>query len=161
MKGHDYTSNCVYHVIICSYQQTPWFGFISAGGNLPPLPNPAIQLTAYGKAVEQAIKNIPNIYKHVQVKNYVVMPNHVHLVLYFAFPDEAKDRPTLSVVMNQMKRFASMQAGITLWQRSFYDNIINDREEYEGTIQYVKNNPANWSNDEFYVPLDFLEESHL
>jgi len=88
------------------------------------------------------------------------MPNHVHLMLYFKFPDAIVDKPTLSTVMNQMKRHASIQAGVSLWQRSFFDNIINDRKEYERAMQYINSNPANWPNDEFYVPLEFLEEAH-
>ena len=122
-----------------------------------PQPNLEVQLTEYGQAIEKAIRNIPGIYCFIRIKNFVIMPNHVHLLLHFKFPDSMKKRPTLSIVVNQLKRYASMQAGHTLWQRSFHDNIINNRAEYESTMHYIDSNPANWPNDDFYVTLDYLQ----
>ena len=79
------------------------------------------------------------------------MPNYVHLLLHFKFPDTEEKKPTLSNVIGQMKRHASMQAKTPLWQRSFYDNVISDRTEYDSAMRYIDENPANWPNDEYYV----------
>ena len=150
LKGYDYASNGVYHVTMCTYQQTPWLSRIEESGL-------GVLLTSYGQIVEKAIRNIPSIYSFIQIKNYVIMPNHVHLLLHFKLPDTAQEKPTLSTVIGQAKRFASIQAGHTLWQRSFHENIISNRAEYENAMHYIDNNPVNWPNDDFYVTLDYLQ----
>jgi REP element-mobilizing transposase RayT len=34
-----------------------------------------------------------------------------------------------------------------LWQRSFYEHIIRDGEEYEHAVLYIKRNPERWGED--------------
>jgi REP element-mobilizing transposase RayT len=41
--------------------------------------NPA--LSNAGEVVKKAIEKIPHIYKSVSVDKYVIMPNHVHIIL--------------------------------------------------------------------------------
>lgn len=36
------------------------------------------------------------------------------------------------------------------WQVGFYDSIIRTTKELENIILYIKNNPANWKDDEFF-----------
>jgi len=36
------------------------------------------------------------------------------------------------------------------WQVGFYDSIIRTTKELENIIHYIKNNPANWKDDEFF-----------
>ena len=38
-------------------------------------------LSGIGEVVEKAIENIPNIYKSISIDKYVIMPNHIHLIL--------------------------------------------------------------------------------
>ncbi len=37
-----------------------------------------------------------------------------------------------------------------IWQRSFYDHIIRNEQDYNEIWQYSKNNPQKWSEDRFY-----------
>src|SRR5690606_17189475 len=36
------------------------------------------------------------------------------------------------------------------WQVGLYDSIIRTTKELENIIHYIKNNPANWKDDEFF-----------
>ncbi|MCE1199841.1 MAG: transposase [Marinilabiliales bacterium] len=36
------------------------------------------------------------------------------------------------------------------WQRSFYDHIIRDENEFRTISDYIKNNPIKWDQDKFY-----------
>ena len=36
------------------------------------------------------------------------------------------------------------------WQPRFYDEIIRNDEHLEQIRQYIRNNPANWNNNEHY-----------
>ena len=35
-----------------------------------------------------------------------------------------------------------------LWQRSYYDHILRNEQDYNRIAEYIKNNPRNWSEDE-------------
>ena len=53
----------------------------------------------------------------------------------------------LSNVIQQMKRITSKQAGISLWQKGFYDHVIRNDEDLATVRQYIRNNPLKWIQD--------------
>ena len=112
------------------------------------------ELTRAGEIVRQAIENIPSIYPAVCVDKYIVMPNHIHMILCIRTEDDGRQvaAPTISTVVGQMKRWSSLQAGLSLWQRSFYDHIVRNDAEYRQIAEYIDGNPARWSEDRFYIP---------
>ena len=58
--------------------------------------------------------------------------------------------PTVSRVVQQLKGYVSKQIGKSIWQKSFYDHIIRDREDYEKHVRYICENPLRWRDDELY-----------
>lgn len=38
-----------------------------------------------------------------------------------------------------------------LWQRNYYERIIRDEQSYLNITEYIKNNPAKWIDDKFYM----------
>ena len=80
---------------------------------------------------------------------YVVMPNHVHVILIF--PQGVKD---LSAVVGSYKAYVSKMfhmehPGVPLWQRSFYDHVIRDEAAYLEIKRYIQENPLKWNLDEY------------
>ena len=111
------------------------------------------RLNELGLIVEKYIKQIPQHYKHVNVDNYVVMPNHVHLLLSInEIGDDGRPMtaPTLSWIINQFKGACSKQIGYSIWQKSFYDHVIRTEHDYAQIWQYVDENPLKWESDEYY-----------
>ena len=49
-----------------------------------------------------------------------------------------------------MKRWASKQAGIPLWQRSFHEHVIRNENDYREIWDYIDDNPARWAEDRYY-----------
>ena len=43
---------------------------------------PRIELTRYGKIADKYIKQLNEFYDHISVKSYVIMPNHIHMLLH-------------------------------------------------------------------------------
>ena len=41
--------------------------------------------------------------------------------------------------------------GEKVFQRSFYDHIIRDREDYEEHLRYIRENPLRWRCDALYA----------
>lgn len=74
---------------------------------------------------------------------WVVMPNHVHLVLW-PMPNH-----TLSEIAQSLKRFTAREAnkilgrtGQTFWQPEPFDHWIRNDEEHARCCRYVMNNPV-------------------
>ena len=107
-----------------------------------------VPLNEIGRMIEQAICNIPEVYDGVTVEKYVVMPNHVHMILVI-YGGRMVSAPTVSTVVGGMKRWASRQCGRPLWQKSFYDHIIRDEEDFMTRWNYIDTNPARWQEDEY------------
>jgi len=101
--------------------------------------------------VDATIRAIPDHYPGISVDQYIIMPDHVHLILALRHigPDGRQiAAPTpLSNVIQQMKRITSKQAGISLWQKGFYDHVIRNDEDLANVRQYIRNNPLKWIQD--------------
>ncbi|MBQ7566748.1 MAG: transposase, partial [Oscillospiraceae bacterium] len=110
---------------------------------------PEVRLTEIGKQVETAIVSIPTHYPCVSVDRYVIMPNHVHLLLKIERNGRAMLVPTVSHVMQQMKGAATKKAGFPIWQTRFFDHIIRDERDYLIRAEYIESNPARWAEDEY------------
>lgn len=59
---------------------------------------------------------------------------------------------SVSTIVGQMKRISSKMTGRSLWQKGFYDHIIRSGSDYLRIWQYIDENPAKWSEDEYYTP---------
>ena len=90
LKNYDYNSCGAYFVTICTKGRIPllWsegkYDFVGEDTILPP---DNVPLSACGKIVDDAIKSISKHYAHVQVLQYVIMPNHIHLILLISCDD--------------------------------------------------------------------------
>lgn len=68
---HDYNGGA-YFVTICTRDMEHYFGEIVGG---------EMNMTEIGEYVQQCIKNIPQHNTYANVPAFVVMPNHVHLIV--------------------------------------------------------------------------------
>lgn len=59
--------------------------------------------------------------------------------------------PTVSRVVNQLKGYVSKKVGETVWQKSFHDHIIRNREDYDEIAKYIYENPLRWQYDLLYA----------
>ena len=101
-----------------------------------------------GTIVQKTIKEIPSHFDRVRVDEYVVMPNHVHILLAVEADAENHENPDLRKIIAGLKSVISRECGRTVWQRSFYDHIIRNEKDYADTVRYIQGNPAEWEKDE-------------
>ena len=110
-----------------------------------------VSLSKIGQIVDSAIQNIPVYYPNVSVEKYVIMPNHIHLILQiFGYGGRALRAPTISQIVLQMKAYITKHLGESIWQKGFYDRIIRNDEEYCLIWEYIDSNPINWQDDTQY-----------
>ena len=117
-------------------------------------------LNALGEAVKKLIETLHDFNPEVHVDSFVVMPNHVHIVL------KIDDRPTndehhLGKIMRKLKSLAAREyrllkergqardIGTHLWQENYWEKIVTSQEQLEAIRRYVEENPKRWSIDRF------------
>ncbi len=108
-----------------------------------PLDPQNIKLSKYGKIVDEAVKNISVSYPALSVDHYVIMPDHIHLLITIHADERGRPMvaPTVSRVVQQMKGYVTKRIGVSIWQKSFYDHVIRNKEDYEAHIKYIYENP--------------------
>lgn len=103
-------------------------------------------LSRQGIIVDRHIQNLDTRYDTVNVDKYVVMPNHVHMIIEIQnFADIS-----LSTVISLFKAGVTRECKFSIWQRSYHDHIIRGKEDYKTIWQYIDNNPAQWAMDKYY-----------
>ena len=151
LTNFDYHSPGVYFITVCTNKREQLFWLDPMN---PPQKWERPLLSPYGCIVETVIQNIPTVYQCVSVDHFVIMPNHVHLLLQIHSAESGRPMavPTVSTVINQLKGTASKLAGRPLWQSRFYDHIIRSDSDYQAAWNYVDGNPSKWFEDDLYIP---------
>lgn len=121
-----------------------------------------VVLNEYGIIAKDQILWLENQYSYAVVHSYVVMPNHVHMVIEIDSSKSKRDFPdipikikSLSQLLGAYKTTTSKMihtAGYTdfSWHRSFHDHIIRDEKAYSDIVNYINKNPQKWLEDKFY-----------
>lgn len=77
LKNYDYSTPGAYFITICTHQRECLFGEIVDG---------AMQLNRLGLVVAAHWKNLPKYHPRLKLDEFVVMPNHVHGIIFLADP---------------------------------------------------------------------------
>lgn len=94
--------------------------------------------------------------QRVWLGDYVVMPNHVHLIVQ-PFPGVQLEEWLYSIkrfTSTEMGKDSSLETRVVmkqghLWQTESFDRIVRDIEELTRTRRYIANNPAKLSPGTF------------
>ena len=145
----------VYFVTICTHGKLHYFGEITDG---------AMRMSAIGTIVDEQIISTPST-RHdmnLEIIDYVIMPNHVHLLMRIGHHDNASQMPNdfepqrknLASVIGGIKRAVTSQCNASgcdfKWQPRYYDEIIRFPEAFYKVMNYIDTNVARWANDEYY-----------
>ena len=156
LKDYNYSSAGYYFITICTKDRQEMLGKIVVGAHsVRPCTYPCarpheVELSEIGAVIDVAIRNINEIYQTVTVNKYVIMPNHIHMILVVADTDgRTMCAPTISRVVKQCKEYVTKQIGFSIWQRSYHDHIIRNEADYKRIWQYIDENPARWDDDEY------------
>jgi REP element-mobilizing transposase RayT len=170
-KGYDYSQAGWYYVTICTYKKEYLFGEIV---------NERMALSTCGEIVKETLLDIPDRYKNVSLDEWVIMPNHLHIILVIrrkhvgvplagtptseaGTPTSKKtnNKLTLGMIVGAFKSLCvhnwlsyindnNLKKRCLLWQSNFYEHIIRDEQYYLRIKEYITNNPKNWVKNEEY-----------
>ena len=147
LPAYDYAQNGAYFVTICTADRQCLFGTVrpAVGGDAhiaPPStgPSAAVDLTSLGKVVEKYLRSMPGVEK------YVVMPDHVHILVRIADGPMRASAPTVSLpkLVRSLKGLCTKAAGHPIWQRGYYDHIVRDENDFLRCWKYLEENPVSW-----------------
>ena len=152
LAEYDYSTLGSYFLTICTIDHACILGHIVGGSHVTP---PFTQLSEAGMVVKKHIERIGTKYPYIQLDNYVVMPNHVHILLTITAHSGSTraSTPTNAVIpriMATFKRFVQKDLGNQIFQSSFNDHIIRDEEDFRIRWNYIENNPQRWKSDKYY-----------
>lgn len=120
------------------------------------LDGPKIELTKHGEIADKYINQLNDFYDYLSVEGYVIMPNHIHILLFVkengpsGTPVPTIQNSIVSRFVSTFKRFCNKEFGENIWQYRSFDHIIRNREDYEEHLRYIYQNPVNWYYDELY-----------
>ena len=155
LQGYDYSAPGAYHVTICTHEHACILGAIHESGsdtysNAEPQRN-RVELSEIGRIADRAIETASESFPAITVANYVIMPNHVHILLTIGKESEVNLSAFVAkfkgVVTSATRRYSP---GITVWQRGFYDRVIRGEEDYLEVWEYIESNPGKWIEDKYY-----------
>ncbi|MDR1101676.1 MAG: hypothetical protein LBL34_04920 [Clostridiales bacterium] len=164
LKNYDYSKEGMYFVTICTKNRECILSKIVGAHDCA-----LTELTAIGKIIEKEILITKEKNKNIEIHEYIVMPNHVHMIInIFANGAQSCDAngaqscatngaqscaptgKTVGDIIRGIKSTVSAQIGYPIWQRNYYEHIIRNEKELYKIIQYIKYNPINWENDKNY-----------
>lgn len=169
LKNFDYGSYNYYYVTICTRNKECLLSTItSTSSQRLDIINPEdirVEPTDIGLKVIDCWNNIQNLNENVEVKNFILMPNHIHGVIVIKNIDpppenfekkydfqiaERRGRRSLQGLIKDFKSVTTRyykkmsDSCESLWQESFYDTVITSQQQYENICNYIQYNPLNW-----------------
>ena len=174
LKGADYNRNQAVFLTICTKERRCVLSRIVGTGVLDGpsvtgvldgpsvtgvLDGPQIELTKYGQIADKYIHQLNDFYDDLSVESYVIMPNHIHIMLWVKGVGNGPSRTPVPTVQNSVpsrfvstfKRFCNKEYGVNIWQYRSNDHIIRNRQDYDEHLRYIYENPMCWYYDELYA----------
>jgi len=147
LKGYDYSSDGGYFITICTKNCEYLLSKIDK--------NSQVILSDFGKIAEKTLIETANIYEHFILDEFVIMPNHIHFIVFIK--NNTQNTKSVSNFVRSFKSYTTKTINQTFknnsfqWQKSFYDKIIRNEEAFLNIKNYIQNNPLNWQNDEYFL----------
>ena len=146
LPDYDYGSNGVYFVTVCTHHRARLFW----DSDVP-------ALNGRGTMIHTWLKCIPERFSGVFLDTYAIMPNHVHMMLYFQQTEHSLEHVldwfktmTTNAYIRMVKDGAAPPFEGKIWQRSYYDHVIRNETDLSETRRYVQENPLKWHLDALY-----------
>jgi REP element-mobilizing transposase RayT len=175
LVGFDYGSEGYYYVTICTHQMKKYLGEIphqskaihesaertyqdTSKNKLEAIKmgtylDTSVQLSAIGLIAHQYWMEIPQHFSFVELDAFIIMPNHIHGILYFNKPDKIdwecnqfkSQANTLGSIIKQYKgsvqRYANTHQIKFKWKPRYHDRIVRSKKDLERIRAYIFENP--------------------
>jgi|TARA_B100000315_G_scaffold115526_1_gene106047 REP element-mobilizing transposase RayT len=155
LRGYDYSQHGMYFVTVCTSDKKC---------NLGKIMNDDMKLNKYGHIVEKELLKSNIIRKEICINNYVIMPNHLHIIVSIVGADGRSPLQQYTTFRMKPKSLSSFVSGFKskvtkqinilrktpgtpFWQRNYYEHIIRNEKKLNEIREYIINNPLKWLLD--------------
>jgi len=162
LQGYDYSQTGAYFITLCTRNRESLFGDIVER---------EMRLNVTGLIVAASWKWLATQYNHVELDEWVIMPNHLHGIIVITDDRMGGSRtaPTMRTTTPESQRkpigrligaFKTISTkrineyrskmGSGIWQRNYYEHIIRNEPELSSIREYMQNNPMQWEMDSLF-----------
>jgi REP element-mobilizing transposase RayT len=158
LEGYDYRCEGAYFITICTRDRACVFGTVA---------DDAVKLSQRGMIAEACWHDIPNHRPYVSLDKLIVMPNHIHGILWIDAHGDAQRATQVSPLQHPRLLPESLgaivgayKAAVTrninkirpgaaadLWQPNYFEHIIRDQRGLVELRDYIVLNPQRWARD--------------
>ena len=114
LENYNYNNEGIYFLTLCTENRKQILSCVVARGILDA---PEIELSDFGKMIDDAITFLNDHWDTISILSYVIMPNHVHILVQ-VHGASVKPRATGAVIpkfVSSLKRFTNRKCGQELW----------------------------------------------
>ena len=140
---YDYSQPGAYFITLCVEKRRPILGKIDS--------SPQVVLSSIGKIVSDVWYSLPQRFPCLDAISqsiFVVVPDHIHGILQIT-AGGASPSPTLHQILGSFKSITTIETnrllgtpGQKLWQRSAYEHILRNQQDFNEAAGYIAENPA-------------------
>ena len=140
---YDYSQPGAYFITLCVEKRRPILGKIDS--------SPQVVLSSIGKIVSDVWYSLPQRFPCLDAISqsiFVVVPAHIHGILQIT-AGGASPSPTLHQILGSFKSITTIETnrllgtpGQKLWQRSAYEHILRNQQDFDEAAGYIAENPA-------------------
>ena len=190
LAGWDYGSHGLYYITICTKDRMHYFGEIVSEQNadkhdiwetqnietqnietqnIETQNIASLQPTIIGEIAYKNWVDIPSHFSFIELDEFVIMPNHIHGILFINKPDKidwqfnkfgVQSQNLASVIRGykaSIKTYSTINDIEFGWQPRYHDHVIRNEKEYLNIRNYIFNNPQQWllngdNDDNLYKP---------
>jgi REP element-mobilizing transposase RayT len=156
LRQYDYAEAGAYFLTICTYHRECLFGDVIDG---------EMHLNQWGDLVRDEWLRTAVLKPHIRLDTLMIMPNHVHGVVWIRGEGTARRAPTigrfgaliagsLATIVGAFKsactrRINEMRNTPTLpvWQRNYFEHVVRNEAELLRIREYIASNPVRWAED--------------
>lgn len=157
LSEFDYAQDGAYFITIVTDQRHLVFGDVVNG---------EMVLNPLGQSAQEEWQRSAELRPSLTLDSFVVMPNHVHGVLFLlgSVPEKVTLRHENAGLARRPRSLGSFIGGfkgavtsrinrlrgtadIAVWQRNYYEHVIRNDSDLARIREYVVNNPAKWEED--------------
>lgn len=158
LQNYDYSKNGAYFVTICAYERQNLFADIMVNDVGA---DPCVRPSEGGKIIEKWLMKLPDKFEDVIVDCYVIMPDHIHFILFKVSQVGGHMGPPLQKILQWLKTQTTneyircVKNGLLksfdkqVWQRSYYEHIIRNERELDEIRKYIYENPLKLNSEDY------------
>lgn len=150
LQSYDYSSNGAYFVTICTHERKKLLSVIRRDD---PCGRPYPVLTDLGAVARAVMDSVEEAYG-ITVMDSVIMPDHIHMVIFLPERNEGKECMTLGRIIGAYKSIVSNKylvickdRGVRmgkLWQGRYYEHVVRNETDLREIREYILGNPDRW-----------------